>query len=247
MFKRLALCAFVALAATPLRAEVLVFAAASLKGPLDQLAAQVDGVTISYAGSGTLARQVLQGAPADIVVLANVAWMDALEQGGAIMPQSKTDIASNALVMIGPVGSEPLPLDAEAILARLNRGRIATGFTHAVPAGIYAKAAMTTLGLWPALQGQLAEVDNVRAAVALVANGQAPLGIVYATDAALVSGVTEVAAIPSDSHPPIRYLAAATNLANAEALDFLAMLAAGAGQAELARAGFLPAFGSMVE
>ena len=236
----LALILAFALAPMAARADLLIFAAASLKEPLDRMAAEYGGVTVSYGGSGALARQVMLGAPADIVLLANEAWIEALAEGGAVQPDSATDFASNRLVIIGPAGSAPLDLTLAAIDARRADGRIATGLTQAVPAGIYAKAALQSLDLWDGLSPHLAEVDNVRAALALVARGQAPLGIVYRTDVRISSDVTEVAVFPTDTHPPIRYTAALTLTAADEAADFLNYLTGEAGQGVLAESGFLP-------
>lgn len=229
---------FVASAA---RAEVLVFAAASLKEPLDQMAADFDDVVVSYGGSGTLARQVSFGAPADIVLLANVDWMDVLIAGSHVQAQSVRDFASNRLVVIGPQGTEPLILTQQAVGAALGSGRIAVGLTKAVPAGIYAQAALQSLGLWAVVSERLAEVDNVRAALALVIRGQAPLGIVYRTDARISDAITEVAVFPTDSHPPIRYVAALTKDAGADAATFLDYVLSDEGQSILAASGFLPA------
>lgn len=223
------------------RADVLVFAAASLKEPLDQIAARFDDVIVSYGGSGTLARQVSLGAPADIVLLANVDWMNVLVEDGYVQPQSVSDVASNRLVVVGGANAKPFPLTNEALSQELGSGRIAVGLTKAVPAGIYAKAALQSLGLWDAVSDQLAEVDNVRSALALVIRQQAPLGIVYRTDARISDAVTEVAVFPDDSHPPIRYLGALTTKAGGDAAPFLNYVLSDEGQATLAVSGFLPA------
>lgn len=222
------------------RAEVVVFAAASLKGPLDALAAEHGDVTLSYGGSGTLARQVSLGAPADVVLLANAEWMDFLVAGGHVRAESLADFASNALVLIGPAGMDDVPLTTEGLRAAMNGGRIATGLTNAVPAGIYAKAALASLGLWDGVADDLAEVDNVRSALALVMRGQAPLGIVYASDSRVSDAVRIVSRFPTDSHPPIRYTAALTPDATPETVRFLDALTGPQGQAALAEAGFLP-------
>ena len=238
--RRLLLIIALSLLPSAVMADILVFAAASLKEPLDRIAAERGGITVSYGGSGALARQVMAGAPADLVVLANDAWMDEMLAAGAVEAQSVADVASNTLVMIGPQGSAPLALDAAAIATRLDGGRIATGMTGAVPAGIYAKAALQSLGLWDALSPHLAEVDNVRAALALVARGQTPLGIVYRTDTRISPAVTEVAAFPADSHPPIRYTLALTPDAAPQTVALRDYLLSAEGQAVLAEAGFLP-------
>ncbi len=236
----LALILAFAIAPIAARADLLVFAAASLKEPLDRIAAEFGDVTVSYGGSGALARQVMLGAPADVVLLANDAWMDALADAGAVQGDSVRDFASNRLVLIGPSGSAALPIEAAAIDTRRAGGRIATGLTEAVPAGIYAKAALQSLELWEALSPHLAEVDNVRAALALVARGEAPLGIVYRTDLRITDAVAEIAVFPETSHPPIRYTGAVTSHAATEAAGFLAYLSVEAGQAVLSEAGFLP-------
>ena len=237
---RFVLVVFLTLVPLSARADLLVFAAASLKGPLDRIAADFGDVTVSYGGSGVMARQVMLGAPADVVLLANDAWMEVLQAENAVQIGSVADFASNRLVVIGPAGSADLDLTAEAFMDRRQGGRIATGLTDAVPAGIYAKAALQKLDLWEALSPHLAETDNVRSALALVARGQTLLGIVYRTDVRVSDEVTEVAAFPQDAHPPIRYQAALTSDAGPEAADFLAYLVGESGQAALGDAGFLP-------
>lgn len=228
------------LTAPPLRAEVLIFAAASLKEPVDRIAAQFDDVVVSYGGSGTMARQITFGAPADIVLLANTDWMDVLVAGGHVQADSVVDFASNRLVMIGRAGAAPVTLTPDAVLGALGSGRIAVGLTEAVPSGIYAKAALQSLGLWDATADKLAEVDNVRAALALVARGQVPLGIVYQSDTRITGDVVEVALFPAESHPPIRYVAALSNHADTQAQAVLAYLHGPEGQTILAAAGLLP-------
>lgn len=198
------LAAFAALLASPAWAEdLLVFAAASLKGPLDAIIADQPGVTVSYGSSGALARQVLQGAPADVVLLANREWMDALTAAEAV--GAPVVFAGNRLILIGQPGTGPVALERDAILAALDDGRLAMGFTASVPAGIYGREALETLGLWEALEAHVAEVDNVRAALSLVARGEAPLGVVYRSDAQVVPELPIVATFPADSHAPIEY------------------------------------------
>lgn len=247
MIMRALLVGFFVMLATPaVRAEVVIFAAASLKEPLDQIAAEFDDVVVSYGGSGTLARQVSLGAPADIVLLANTDWMDVLVDGGHVDGATVVDFASNRLVLVGAQGAAPVTLEADAITGALGEGKLAVGLTAAVPAGIYAKAALQSLGLWEATAGRLAEVDNVRAALTLVARGQAPLGIVYRSDTRITDAVTELAAFPAESHPPIRYTGALTDGADTGATSILDYLLGAEGQAILAASGFLPAQG-MVE
>ncbi|MEL6572154.1 MAG: molybdate ABC transporter substrate-binding protein [Pseudomonadota bacterium] len=223
---------------TPLAAEdLVVFAAASLKGPLDQILAEHGDVRVSYGGSGTLARQVQQGAPADVVLLAHAAWMDVLVDAGAV--DAPVPFVGNRLVVVGLEGAGPLALSERALLAALGDGRLAVGFVEAVPAGIYGKSALTHLGLWDALRPKIAEVDNVRGAVALVARGEAPLGVVYRSDAALVLGVEERAVFPAASHPPIIYLGAVTAASvHPLAQEVLEMLTEPKAQDVFAKAGF---------
>ena len=230
----------VCLAGSAAQAEVLIFAAASLKEPVDRIAAAFDDVVVTYGGSGTIARQVSLGAPADIVLLANTDWMDVLAQAGQVQTDSIADFASNRLVLVGPAGAAPVSLDKDTLQKALGDGRIAVGLTQAVPAGIYAKAAFQSLGLWGVVSDHLAEVDSVRSALALVIRGQTPLGVVYQTDVRISDAVAQVAVFPSDSHPPIRYVAALTPNVPQEAEAVFAFLFTAEGQAILAESGFLP-------
>ncbi len=213
---------------------LVVFAAASLKEPMDVLAAVHGDTVVSYGGSGLLARQILQGAPADVVVLAHPQWMDALGD----LAQDRVDLLGNELVLIGPAGPT-IALTPEAVGVALGEGRLALGLTKAVPAGQYAAEALTTLGLWDGVQGQLAEVDSVRAALSLVARGEAPLGITYASDAQAEDQVDILATFPPDSHAPITYPAARISN-DARATAFLVLLASTEGQTIFAEAGFVP-------
>lgn len=222
--------------ATVAAADITVFAASSLKEPLDLIAAEVGGVTVAYGGSGTLARQVSLGAPADVVILANANWMDFLENEGHIT--ARINVLSNELVLASQDPS-PVALTPEGLARVLDDGQLAMGFTASVPAGIYGKAALIQLGLWDGVASQIAEVDNVRAALALVARGEVPLGIVYATDVRVVPDLHIVASFPPESHPPIRYVAGMT-ADNKKAQAFLAYLQAPEGQAVFKGAGFLP-------
>ena len=223
----------IAVLAGPVFAQPLVvFAAASLKEPIDMLAAQMGDVVVSYGGSGTLARQVQQGAPADVILLANAAWMDAVPQARDV-----ADFASNSLVLIGAAGAADV--DLAALPAALGEGRLAMGYTEAVPAGIYAREALQGLGLWEAIAPRVAQVDNVRAALILVARGEAPFGVVYATDARASDAVRVVAAFPEGSHAPIRYLGAELS-ERPEAQAFWEALRGELGQGILADFGYLP-------
>ncbi|MGJ8623947.1 MAG: molybdate ABC transporter substrate-binding protein [Yoonia sp.] len=239
-FAALALSGLLTIAPVTARADTLVFAAASLKEPLDQIAKEFGDVVVSYGGSGTLARQISLGAPADVVLLANAAWMDVLADQGAVDQGSIADFASNRLVLAGQEGAKPVALTPDSFAAALGDGRLAIGLTKAVPAGIYGKAALQSAGLWDIAEGRLAEVDNVRAAVALVARGQTPLGVVYATDLRVSEDVGEVASFPPDSHPPIRYVGAMVDAESADGAAFWAYLRSAQGQAILAGSGFLP-------
>ena len=225
-----------ALAAAPARAgDVLVFAASSLKTALDEAAQAYQAktgqiVTLSYAATSALARQIEAGAPADIFVAASSDWMDTLAAGSLIAPDTRRDLLGNALVLVAPAPAEPLAL--ADLPAWLGSGKLAMALVDAVPAGIYGKAALTSLGLWDTVAAQVAQTDNVRAALALVASGEAPFGVVYRTDALAEPRVATVADFPAASHAPIVYPAAAIagrDSAEARALlDWLAGPEAGA-------------------
>lgn len=209
--------ALLALLAAPARAEdVVVFAASSLKTALDQIAADFTAATghrvaVSYAGSSQLARQILLGAPADVVLSANTAWMDELDTAGRLAAGTRDDLLGNRLVLIAhDPGAEDVDLgDPEALSARLGTGRLAMALVEAVPAGIYGRAALSNLELWEGVAPRVAQTDNARAALALVANGAAPFGVVYRSDAVAEPRVRVVATFPESSHPPIVYPVAA--------------------------------------
>ena len=203
-------------------ADITVFAAASLRGALDEIAALSDtNITLSSGGSGTIARQVSIGAPADVVLLAHPQWMDWLEKNGAILPNSRVDIAGNNLVLIGPKGATPVT-DPSQISTRLGQGRLAIGHRAAVPAGIYARDWLMNIAQWDTLKPQLAEVENVRFALALVARGETPLGVVYRSDAQAEPRVEVLYDVPNDMHDEITYPAAAIT---AEGKNFMTLLA----------------------
>ena len=238
MLKRtfIAFACLAALTAAPLaRAQdkaVTVFAAASLKNAIDdanKAFTKATGVkvVVSYAATSALVRQIEAGAPADVFLSADLRWMDYLAQKKLIKAETRVNLLGNRLVLIAPRDSK---LDTVAIgkgfdIARLaGDGRIAVADVKAVPAGRYAKAALQTLGAWPAAEKKLAQAENVRAALAYVSRGEAPIGIVYATDARIDKGVKVVGIFPEGSHPPITYPVAATINAKPEAaryLDFL--------------------------
>ena len=200
-------------------APVVVFAAASLGGALDEIADAWEAetsrpVTLSYAGSSALARQIERGAPADLFVSANEAWMDALEARGLIRPGTRRDLLSNRLVLIAHGPDRPaVPAQIAPSLdlaGMLGEGRLAMALVDSVPAGIYGREALASLGLWDEVAPRVAQADNARAALALVALGEAPLGVVYATDARAEPRVSVVGAFPEASHAPIVYPAALT-------------------------------------
>ena len=231
---------------------VVVFAAASLKNALDDATANWTketgkAVRISYAGSNALAKQIEAGAPADLFISADQAWMDYAEKAGTVTPGSRIDLLRNALVLIAPgpkiVGSDPQVALAPDLGATLNRmlggGKLAMATIDAVPAGKYGKAALEKLGAWDSVKGQVAQAENVRAALLLVARGEAPLGIVYATDAAAEPNVHVVATFPSDSHPPIIYPAALIKESrNPDAATLLTYLRSPAARGAFERQGF---------
>ena len=202
---------------------VRIFAAASLQGPLDAAAASWETDTvISYGGSGTLARQISLGAPVDVVVLANATWADWLVDNGHA-PGPVRDLLSNRLVLIGPAGAAALPdPKAAMLLARLDGGRMAMGQHMSVPAGIYARAWLESIDAWDDMRPHLAETENVRAALALVARGEVPLGVVYRSDAMASAAVSILWTMPDDQHPPIRYPGLALTPDGAAFLDHLA-------------------------
>ena len=203
---------------------------------------------LAFAASSALARQVEAGAPADMFVSADEQWMDVLATKRWIVAASRRDLASNALVLIEPAsGRTRLAIARGFPLARaLGNGRLALADPAAVPAGIYAKAALTSLGVWPSVAGKIAAAENVRAALALVERAQAPLGVVYATDALASAKVRVVGRFPVGSHPRIAYpvaLIAPINgrVANPEGEAFRRFLLGREGQAILRRRGFGPA------
>jgi len=203
-------------AAVPASAgTVTVFAAASLTDALAEIETRFEAVTghdvaVSLAGSSALARQIRHGAPADVFVSADPGWMDVLEADGLVEPGTRFDLLRNRLVLVAHGrGAEPVEIGPETdLVGLLGDGRLAMALVEAVPAGRYGKAALESLGLWDAVEDRVAQTDNVRAALALVALGEAPYGIVYATDAGAEDDVTVVGRFPAETHPPITYPAA---------------------------------------
>jgi molybdate transport system substrate-binding protein len=206
------------LCAAPGRAnadEIIVFAAASLTNALGDIARAYepqakDKVSFSFASSSTLAKQIENGAPANLFISADLEWMDYLEKLKLLAPGSRCDLLGNRLVLVAPKDSEVAVTLATGVdlVPLLKGGLLATGDPDHVPVGKYAKVALQKLGAWDSLSGRIARADSVRAALALVERGEAPLGIVYATDAAVAPKVRVVAVFPEDLHPPVVYPAA---------------------------------------
>jgi molybdate transport system substrate-binding protein len=244
------LCAFVALLlaapALALPRPPLVLAAASLQEALNAAADAWAAKghprpVLSFAASSALARQVEAGAPADLFISADEEWMDHLAQAGRLKPGTRQDFAGNALVLIAPTAqAHRITIRPAFPLAfALGNGRLATGAVDSVPAGRYAKQALTALGVWPQVASRIAGAESVRAALALVARGEAPLGIVYATDANAEPRVKIVGTFPESSHEPIRYpLALLTASASPEAEPFRRFLLGPETRAILLRYGF---------
>lgn len=221
--------------------RITVFAAASLRGALDEVVQTHDAdVAVSYAGSGLIARQVAQGAPADVILLANTAWMDWLADRNLLDADHRIDLLGNSLVLIGPQNAPDMAdISVAALTERLAGGRLAIGQTLGVPAGIYGRQWLEATGLWPALSTQLAEVENVRMALALVSRGEAPLGLVYASDALADPGVRAVHQIDPRSHDPIIYpVAVLRDRATPLVTSFMARLQSPEATAIFARHGF---------
>jgi molybdate transport system substrate-binding protein len=241
--------AALALWAVPARsraADVTVFAAASLKNALDRIVSDYTDLTgksvvVSYGASSTLARQIEQGAPADIFVSADLEWMDHLENRDLLRAETRIDLLGNRIVLIAPASTaKPITLEPHALAAALGKGRLAVAQVASVPAGRYGKAALERLGLWETVSGRLAEAENVRAALSFVARGEAPLGIVYETDARAEPKVQVVARFPETSHPAIVYPAAIVKTSRGgEAAAFLETLRTTESQRIFSDEGFL--------
>ncbi len=247
-----ALFAAALLAAPAVRAadeDVIVYAAASLTDVLQAIAQRGGYTTVkfSFGSSSTLARQIAQGAPAQLFISADEPWMDAVEQSGRLEPGTRRPWAGNRLALVAPGAGEPSapPESAAAVssalrsaLAAHQDARIATGDPAHVPVGRYAQSALTSMGLWAEVEPRLARADNVRAALALVERGEAPLGITYRTDALASGRVRVVALFPASSHAPIRYPAALLKDASPTARRFYQQLFGAEARAMLAAAGF---------
>jgi molybdate transport system substrate-binding protein len=233
--------------AQPAAKGPVVLAAASMQGSLDEVADAWAKLghpkpVISYAASSALARQVESGAPADLFLSADEKWMDTIQNDGKVAPGSRGDLLGNSLVLIGPKDSKAAVDFAKpgSLTTALGpSGKLSMADPSAVPAGLYGKAALDNLGLWSKVQGKVASAENVRAALKLVESGEAPLGVVYATDAEVSAKVRVVATFPESSHEPIRYpVAVIAGAPSGDAAGFRAFLAGPQAQAIFVRYGF---------
>jgi len=235
------------LAAPAARADdLLVFAAASLTNALDDAAhafeAQSgDKIAISYASSSALAKQIENGAPADIFISADLDWMDYVEKKGLVKSGTRADLVGNKLVLIAPVLAQDSVTIAPGfpLASLLVNGRLAMADPDAVPAGKYGKAALQKLGVWDSVANRIARAEDVRAALRFVSRGEAPLGIVYQTDAAAEKLVKIVGYFPAGSYPPIIYpIAALTAGPHRDAATFIAYLRSPEARQFFTRQGF---------
>jgi molybdate transport system substrate-binding protein len=246
-----AFAAAIAIAAAPHFAvaqekSITVFAAASMKNALDDVDTAFTKqsgtkVVASYDASSALMKQIEGGAPADVFVSADLKWMDYGSQKKLIKDDTRVNLLGNQLVLIATKDSKIANVTIKPgfdLAGLAGDGRIATGDVQAVPVGIYAKAALTKLGVWAAVEPKMAMAANVRAALTLVARGEAPLGIVYSTDAKVEPGVKVVGVFPEDSHDPIIYPVAATAVAKPDATPYLAFLRSAAAKSIFEGYGF---------
>ena len=234
--------------AIPARAaDIVVFAAASLKNALDDtvhaygVQGGADAVKVSYAASSTLAKQIESGAPADIFISADLDWMDYLQKRNLIKPDTRKTLFGNKLVIAAPADSD-VKLDIKPgfdLAGALKGGHLAMADPDSVPAGKYGKAALEKLGVWNSVSGAVVRAENVRAALLFVSRHEAPLGIVYMTDAAADPAVKVVGVFPEDSHPPVVYpIALTAQSSNASASRFLSFLESAAARPYFEKQGF---------
>jgi molybdate transport system substrate-binding protein len=224
----------------------VVFAAASLKNAFDEINAAWKSetgksATISYAASSALAKQIESGAPADLFASADLAWMDELAKKNLIQPATRTELLGNEIVLVAPAASaKPATIEPGFPLkTMLGDGKLAMANVDSVPAGKYGKAALEKLGVWSSVAGDVAQAENVRAALLLVSRAEAPLGIVYKTDAAADPQVAIVGTFPADSHEPIVYPVALTKDAKSQdAAAFLDYLKTDKAKALFEKQGF---------
>ena len=226
--------------------ELTVFAASSLTNVMEELSAAYTRATgvpvrLSFAASSALARQIESGARADVFFSADIEWMDYLQSRQLIGSSSRRDVVSNSLVLIAPADSKVrLKIAPNFPLAKtLGLGRLATGDPDSVPVGRYARAALTKLGVWNDVANRLVRTENVRTALVYVDRGEAPLGIVYATDAFVDKKVRVVDTFPADSHPPITYPIATTKVAKPGAAAFVDYVRSPAADAVFKKYGFV--------
>ena len=233
--------------ALPVQAQtnITVFGASSLTDSMKAIADTYKAktgtsVTLSFGGSNTLAQQIDQGAGADIFMSADIQWMDFLAKNNRIDTASRKDLLGNRLVLVGGSNAKPVTIAPKFDLAgALGGGRLAMANPESVPAGIYGKAALTSLGVWDSVSGNIASAENVRAAMQFVSRGEAPYGIVYETDAKVESKVKIVGVFPDGSHPPVVYpVAATTATANAASLRYLDFLRTPTAKAIFEKYGF---------
>jgi len=228
--------------------SIIVFAAASLTdalGDIDNAFTAKTGIEVkaSFAASSALARQIESGAKAEVFFSADEDWMDYLAQRNLLQPKTRHDVVGNRLVMIAPADSTAkIDIKPNFSVAPIlgDNGRLATGDPDSVPVGRYAQAALTKLGSWDAIAPRLVRAENVRAALAYVARGEAKLGIVYSTDAQAEKRVKVVATFPENSHPPIRYPIAATTSATADGAKYVEFVRSKASQEIFKKHGFEP-------
>jgi molybdate transport system substrate-binding protein len=227
--------------------DIIVFAAASLKDALNEVGEGFrrntgKRVTASLAASPTLAQEIAASARADVFISANPDWMDYLEQRNLIKPWSRSDLLGNKLVLIAPAIDRRVRLAIEPgfpLANALGDGKLAMADPASVPGGLYAKAALQKLGVWPAVAPRIIPAEDVRAALLLVARSEAPLGIVYATDAAIDPGVRVIGTLPQETHPPIIYPVALTATSgNPDGAALLVYLRCAQARAQFQKAGF---------
>ncbi len=246
--KTLIAATFAAVISVSAQAKITVFAASSMTNAIEEATLEFlkshpkDQISLSFASSSKLARQIENGAPANIFISANQKWMNYLQDKNAIVKDSRIDLVSNSLVMIAPENSKVSNVDLKnpAWVKLLGNSYLAVGDPEAVPAGRYAKEALTYLKEWDAVKSKLARAQNVRVALAYVERGESPLGIVYATDAKMSKQVKIVATFPADSHAKILYPAAIVKgQDNSESREFLSYLASPEGKKIFERYGFV--------
>jgi molybdate transport system substrate-binding protein len=227
--------------------SIIVFAAASLTealGEIDEAYTARTGIEVktSFAASSALARQIESGARAEVFFSADEEWMDYLARRNLLQAETRHDVLGNRLVLVAPADSNTGKIDIKpgfSVAAALgDNGRLATGDPDSVPVGKYAQAALTKLGTWDAIAPRLVRAENVRAALAYVARGEARLGIVYSTDAQAEKRVKVVGIFPADSHPAIRYPIAATTAATADGTKYVEFVRSKASQEIFAKYGF---------